>query len=352
MIKQYDIFFKILRIIGYIIIVLYIILFVFNLINVIQIQHLWVLLIIGYILIIIELVPLGINYIKLSNKSLISKFIWLSVILFVGITITVGYIMWANPMHWENYNPDFGGLIGGLIAGVATLIVVLFSLNIDQRRAVQKARTSAGILNEILSSINTQILRIQNGSKETILYPPNWLEFYYDITIISEYEYLKTLLKEFNFIERINEKIKIDFESAIELIKIRNNYYRYSIDHWNPFDISLNLIHIKYGTKESLPWTQYKNNQKIIEDIKQQMFGPIENYIYNYLVENGNTDLSDIEADIVEWIIDTMKLKEAFTERIAVKALLEICCDFKKDSTLIDFCWNELSIKRPSEMSD
>lgn len=41
-----------------------------------------------------------------------------------------------------------------------------------------------------------------------------------------------------------------------------------------------------------------------------------------------------------------------FAERLAEKALREICSEFNKDSDLIDFYWNELSIKQSNETSD
>lgn len=217
--------FIILRIIGYVMIGLFFIFKLLDLIQIVKVQQIWILLIIGFFLIVIELLPLGSKFIRLSTKSLTSTFVLLSVVFFLGIAVAVGYFMWTNPMHWENYNPDFGGLIGGLLSGVATLIVVLFLLNTDRRRDIQKARTSAGILKEILSSINIQTMRIQNGSKEMIIYPLNWLEYYYDITLISEYEYLRPLLTEFNYIERINKIIdEDDYENAIQLIKKRKQF--------------------------------------------------------------------------------------------------------------------------------
>ena len=349
--KSYDIY-KILRIIGFIMVGLFIFLDFLNWFQIVKVHRAWILLIIGYFLIVIELLPLSIKVFRLSNKSLTSTSVWLCLVFLSGVAITVGYVMWTNPMHWENYNPDFGGLIGGLLSGVATLIVVLFSLNTDRRRAIQKARTSAGILHEILSSMDTQTTRIQNGSKEMVFYPSNWLEYYYDITVISEYEYLKTLLMEFSYMERINKMINEgDYEKAIQLIERRKNHYMYSLMDWNPFDISTNLGNIRFGHKESLPWSEKKGNQEKVEEIKRQICKPVEKYIYDYLIENGNIDLSNIEIDLVKWIIETMDL-HLVEQRLIVKALFDICCDFKESSTLVNFCWNELSIKHPKQSSN
>lgn len=41
-----------------------------------------------------------------------------------------------------------------------------------------------------------------------------------------------------------------------------------------------------------------------------------------------------------------------FAERLAVKALLEICSECNNDSDLIGFCWNELSIKQSNATID
>ena len=143
--------FLLLRIIGYVMIGLFVIFNLLALFQIVKVQPIWGLLIIGFLLVVIELLPLGSKFIRLSTESSTSTFVWLSVVLFFGIVVAVGYFMWTNPTHWENYNPDFGGLIGGLLSGIATLIVVLFLLNADRRRDIQKARTSAGILKETLS---------------------------------------------------------------------------------------------------------------------------------------------------------------------------------------------------------
>ena len=181
---------------------------------------------------------------KIMNRSITPILIWLLLFLFLAISVMAGLVM-LKIMNWENYNPDFGGLVGGSLTGIAALIVVLFSLDIDNRRDIRKAKRSAKILVQILQSIGNQFLEIQKGKPEIILYPSSWLTFYYDITTMAKYDYLGTLLKEFNYAEQVNVGLSDnDILGVKKIIMERNQYNKYHFG-WNIYDVIINLSRIQ-----------------------------------------------------------------------------------------------------------
>lgn len=146
---------------------------------------------------------LVVQYAVYKNKTVVLR-IYTAVFLLLITGAIVVYIMSSNPFEWENYNPDFGGLFGGLLSGVATLFVILFSLSIEKRRSYEQARTSALFLASILKSISDQIMRLWNGSREPIEYPENWMQYYYNAFQLTEYDYLDGLNREFDYVRRLN----------------------------------------------------------------------------------------------------------------------------------------------------
>lgn len=254
--------------------------------------------------------------------------------------------MWYNPLNLKNYNPDFGGLVGGTISGIATLLVIRFTVTIDEKKTIAKARTSAGILNEILNSVYYQIERIGDKENSKIYYPPNWLEYYSDVTNIAKYDYLSQISKELNYIDRLNEYIEAGEKEKVKgLLNMRHYYIFNSTQDFNIHEIQFNLAMINSGLKEKQPWDTEKENLDLIKGIQKNFYSVVENWIYNRLLIKGSSELSDIDDELVQWLKRNEHLKKVYDKRVIRRAIVGICSEIDKTSIRISFCWNELSLK-------
>ncbi len=302
------------------------------------------------IVIIFQIIHIRKIYKKNAWRIKTTTFVGIIIAILLISGLVVGYLLWTNPMNIQNYSPDFGGLVGGLLSGLATLIVVFFYLNSDQRRAEQKARKSAGVLREILGVIDDQISSVNKGQREKIFYPSKWLDYYYDVTFITKNEYLRIILKEINYVEKINANIDIgNYDEVKKIIKKRSRDILYSIEDWNIFEIKSNLSCIKLGLKEAEAWKNNKEILDIINEIKSKLSRKIEKRIHDHVIKNGSTNLKDIKIYLVDFIMDEVEIEQIFNHRIATEALLEICIDFKENSKLINFVWGELSLKKQTQ---
>lgn len=300
------------------------------------------LLLIPVIYLLIKFRKLNINYTHRHAKWTISIIILIAILLM----FLTGILIWYNPLNLKNYNPDFGGLVGGSISGIVTLLVIRFTVTIDEKKSFAKARISAGILDELLKSIYCQIERLNIGENSKIYYVKNWLDYYSDVSYLAKYDYLDQLSMEFNFVDRLNELIEKDDKKKIqELLKMRKNYIFTSTNNFNIHEIQFNLGAIKIGFTETQPWMEQKKNIKIVKYIQENYYYIVENWIYNKLLKVDNCELQNIEGELVQWLKKYEYFNKIYDDRIILKAIIDICCDFKRKSLLISFCWNELSLK-------
>ncbi|MBU3114714.1 hypothetical protein [Clostridium lacusfryxellense] len=272
----------------------------------------------------------------------------INIIIIIVITLVVltAVAMKTNIFKFKNYNPDFGSLIGGAISGIATLFVIKHTLTIDDRRARDKARVSAGIIKESISNGWNQMNRMAVEGNVKISYIHNWLEYYSDISYVAKYEYLTTLLKEFQYIDTINAYIEQgNKEKIMSTLNEREFYNQNYTGDFNITDTFLNISCIKIGLKESQSWRLENRNITIIKNIEKDLYTVIEETIYNILIEKGDSELNSISIQLIKLVRSYNEFEKVYDNRIIISALLNICIRINKGNR-IGFVWNELSLKR------
>lgn len=293
------------------------------------------------------LIKLGYYSFKLANnKDRLKRGIDIVIFIAILLAIVSGIMMYLNIFKLQNYNPDFGGLVGGAISGIATLLVIRLTLLNESRHLEEKARISAGILQENISSVWEQLNSIDFESRIKIAYLDNWMDYYRDVTYITSNNYITTLMNEFRFVDRINSYIhQGQKEKALNTLKQRRLYNQNYTGAYNITDVYSNFGSIKLGHKERESWMFNEENIKLIKQIESKCYDIVENKIYKILKERKECEFSDIQNELIGLLRTFDEFKNIYENRILVQALLNICIKFNKMSHRIEFVWNQLFLK-------
>ena len=124
--------------------------------------------------------------------------------------------MTEKAVQIDSYNPDYGGLFGGVISGISTLLLVKFTLSMQRRVEIQTRKRSANALYTIFSMIEDQLSVLNPTSPEKVIYDASY-DYYY-----------KILASEIHFVDRINSFIcEGKTEDLKVLMKNRVEYWQY-----------------------------------------------------------------------------------------------------------------------------
>lgn len=270
----------------------------------------------------------------------------LNILIIFMLASTIIAIIWMNILsrNNSNYNPDYGGLFGGLISGVSTLILVKFTLSIQTRDEMTRKRKSARALYSIFSTIQDQINALNHSDPSEILYDSSYLNYYYDISTSTKYDYYKILLSEINYVNRINIAIDTKNHDLLQnVISERKTYWSWIFSHEHDIYETIRSIYFfSCDMPEELPFSQ--SNREEIEKIAKNYRMIIENWIYNYILRNGSTEYRVIKLELVP-ILKEFFPETVEAERILDRAIFSVCCDFRKYDGRVNMIWNEISIK-------
>ena len=270
--------------------------------------------------------------------------IWVSVAVFVILLVAFIFA--------DCFTINQATIIGVAGASGATLFVLFFTLDRENRNDYKEAIISAKILCQILDSAYSQIEKVKNGWKRPITYSSSWMDYYKKCCAYLKYDYLEYLLREFEIIEKINSVLAIGDEKELEEIL---EYRRKSIADWGT---SFDIISVRYniscfarGENEREPWmfdSKFKEFKKYFlinytNQVKELTVGFLKR-------ESGHADSSAAQYYVMEELrktIDTIdeKFKFEFMENKKVlNCIFAIYLSLNNDDEF-GLCWGELTLK-------
>ncbi len=287
-----------------------------------------------------------IEYVKIKHGVVVIS-IAITIILIIIVAIGTIYFMIANPLKWEDYNPDIGGLIGGFLSSIAAMLVIMFSLSTEERRNHKLAQTSARFLASILNDLDTQIRRLENGWHEPIIYPENWMQYYFSVYEIAKYDYLELLNKEFDYVRLINSSLNNkNYNSTKSLLVGRRDYNLYSFScTFSYLEVQENLSRIGQGNEEKKSWVDSNDYIKLADFLIDQYYSVIENYVYGILLSNSSSDTNEIEISVRNWLLKNPTFQELQEKRLISYVIFRVFCAFSQKSERVSYVWGELSLK-------
>lgn len=197
---------------------------------------------------------------------------------------------------------------------LVSVLILLMTLNIEERRAYLEARKSANVLTQILSAINEQVTQIKHGSNLPITFLTDWLDFYLDCALYLKYDYLNVLFREFKFVKQINNCEGL--EDKCKFIEERKKSLTLSND-FNIYEMQLNLSLFSMGKKEDEPWKNSKEYKKFAKDFQIKYSDNIRYMALNYIKEHGSTDANVVNSYIRK-ILEEDESFQKFTKKYEI----------------------------------
>lgn len=251
---------------------------------------------------------------------------------------------------------SFLGIFG---ASVISVFAIIVTLHHERRASYLAARKSALMLSDILDSVYSQIERIKNGSFFVIAYPDDWIRYYENCCTYLKYNYLPYLLREFDFVEKLNQCIETEDQSGAQKIL---NYRKMSITDWTlDFDIisaKSNLFLFASGNSESPPWTQQKPYKEFKKFIMENYGGRIKELTVLYLKNHdGHCDATNAETYVMQQLQTDAKLQSGSFRHIAMenramrRAIFSVYLS-RQYEDVFGLCWGELTLKNTTAVAD
>ena len=246
----------------------------------------------------------------------------------------------------------FLGIFGASALSFFTIFVTLYY---EKRADYDRARKSAYILAEIISSVQTSIIhinhRLEKGHLDPIIYPHDWLRYYENCCAYLKYDYLTFLIKEFDTINKVNNYIESkDIDQVKETLEWRRQQIIDSFDDYSIFEVESNLNSFANGLKESAPWHQDKE----FREFKQFMLENYSNEIRDLTIKLLNTKGGSCDAIFAQnYVMESLRNEKALQSgkyqymasenRVLLQIVFDIYLSKKFDNDFT-LCWGELSL--------
>ena len=255
------------------------------------------------------------------------------------------------------YNSDCMTVNQATIVGVAgstciSVVVLVITLNSEDRKKYQTAKNSASVLAKVLNSVSLQLYQANAKTILPICYPDNWLAYYTDCSLYLQYDYLEILLQEFNIIERINKSINNDDKDAVQkLIDYRKYLLTDSSLDFNVLSVASNLSAFSLGLPEQKSWKGDVDYIAFKKYLIRKYARHIKHLAEDYLNKNdGNADVEKVQYYVMEELRKIGDLRDGkykyyvLDNKKMLYALFYIFLSLKETDS-ISLCWGRLSIK-------
>jgi hypothetical protein len=238
------------------------------------------------------------------------------------------------------------------VAGSTIFAIAVFFLS-DSKLETQRlatARNNARVLSQILDHISNELSAVSNGHMYHINYPQNWLSIYSEVASYLEYDYLSALIKEFAFIDIINE---IVLTQDSQLLKDRiQRHWQYSYKSWHDFpisDIKLNLGYFSCAQQEREHWTLSKRYRDFYDNFIKQYSNKVHDLTITFLTQHGGWCEAELASNYVANEIrrdsDFLRISgQVYYDRELLLPIFHIHQDAEKDSNYM-LGWGQLSLK-------
>lgn len=240
------------------------------------------------------------------------------------LILFVSVLLIGLGMHLvTKYTGNAVAIYGIIVPAVVSFAAMYITLYIEKRKSYLEAKTSARMLAQILKSVDVQVRRIEDNVHSQISYPTDWMSFYSRCSPYLEYEYLGSLLQEFEIVREINASLEAgQFDKTRLLIEERETYredWRFDFDL---FGIIENLMLFAAGQQEHLSW----KDSPEFNGLKQFLFAH---------------RLPAIQAFVEE------RIREGGGEADAEETGLAVCEQLRRDRELLESPWRAAVLSEP-----
>lgn len=292
---------------------------------------------------------------KSSSRNLLKRGrpIQLKLVYLIFLLVTIVLVFCFIYADYFTVNQiTFLGIFGASALSFFTIFVTLYH---EKRADYDRARQSANILAEIISSVETSTIyitdRLEKGHLDPIIYPHDWLRYYENCCSYLKYDYLTFLINEFDTINKVNNFIESkDIDQVKETLEWQRQQITDSSADYSIFEVELNLNAFANGLKESAPWHQDKE----FKEFKQFMLENYSNEIRDLTIKLLNTKGGSCEAISARYYVMESLRKEkalqsgkykdmAFQNRVLLQIIFDIYLSRKFDNDFT-LCWGKLSL--------
>ncbi len=244
------------------------------------------------------------------------------------------------------------GFLSNLITISITIAIFYITIYNEKRKDYKLARKNALALSEILDLISKRIIQINNGNRDFIYYPQEWLEYYKSCSLYLNYGYFDVITFEINIVDQINEAIKREDDSLLsEVLEKRRTFIVNSTSDFDIIATCNNLKAFALEKREEKPWKQQKQYKNFDKYILENYTALIKKLTEEHLKNTGGSCSVEVMQDYVtkEMQKDTNFTKGEYSHlalhnKAIFKSIFKVyICLTEEDS--FSLCWGVLSLK-------
>jgi len=239
------------------------------------------------------------------------------------------------------------------VAGSTIFAISVFFLTSTNaaKHNFEEAKNTARVFTQILDHIDNELSRVSNGDFHHINYPQNWLTMYTNIAAYLEYDYLSVLIREFAFVDAVNELL---LSKPKEVARKISAYRSSSFDRWNDFhilDVRLNIYQFSMDQKEFEHWSKRKDYREFYDDFMRNYSNTVHEITIDYLKSrNGQCDEDEASQFVLSQLKNTPEIANKYKlnlkpNREVLLLVFHIHLDADKESNY-SLCWGELTLNK------
>lgn len=269
----------------------------------------------------------------------------LAIIIIIFLIISILLFLFANCL--TNNQATVLGVAGSTIFAIS---VFFLSRSYDEHKDYINAKKNAYVFHGLLEHLELELVAISENRMHVINYPSDWLAIYINFASYLKYDYFRTLIKEFSFIDEVNELIKNNNISDAQ--KIISLHWKATYSNWQEFslpDISHNIQLFSKNELEEKHWLEVELYREFFDFIMTEYIEIIHAQTISYLKLNGgHCDERDAISHVYSILRSDEILKQNYSkyllcERYLGYVIFNIYCGAEKNG-VYRLCWGELSL--------
>lgn len=279
------------------------------------------------------------------------------------VSLLLAYLIYA---HFSESTPITQGealtFYGQYITFLGAFSLGYFIYKKDESHRIEEKKSKCKLLLNCIDKAELDMMRIarHNLKLDKIIYDGNWREYYLEFESLTKRKYSEaknTLDKFFDTVDLMNLNLaKDDYEKAKKVYENHVSSDCYSTRKYNLLELKMLILDAIYINEVSFrmnlkPWDEKAEAKKAIIECSEKFFGVVENYIYNYMIQNNKTivDSLEINKQLVNWLLTNIYIKRIAKwpdqKRIVTQIVFNISLQFDKKSKRLYYCWGEYTLK-------
>jgi|LSQX01.1.fsa_nt_gb hypothetical protein len=286
-----------------------------------------------------------------------------TVALVAAFSLLLAYLIYD---HFSKSTPITQGealtFYGEYIAFLGTFSLGYFIYKKDENQRIEEKKNKCKMLLYCIDKADIDMMRIarHNFKQDKIIYDSNWREYYLEFESLTKRKHSEakyTLNSFFDTVDLMNlNLIKGDYAKAKIVFENHVSDDCYSTRKYNLLESKMLIQDATYINETSIrmnlkPWDEKSEVKKAINEYTEKFFGIVENYIYNYMMQNNKTvlDCKEIDKQLVDWLSSNLYIKNIAKwpndKRIVAKIIFNISLQLDKKSKRLSYCWAEYTLK-------